>query len=88
MKTIYRLEFKVFAVLASFVIVAASTFGFMNYALEETRTNQQISSHLSQLDTLSQGIFRRSDRYVQIAPRDFPDYNRDDIVLSGIYRRS
>jgi len=81
MKNIYGLEFKVFAVLAGFVVVAASTLGFMTYALDEGRTNQQFFSRLSQLDTLSSGIFRRSDRYMQVAPRDFPDYNRDVIVF-------
>lgn len=81
MKSIFGLEFKVFAVLAGFVVVAATTLGFMTYALDEGRTNQQIASRLSQLDTLSNSLFRRSERYQQVAPRDFPDYNRDVIVF-------
>ena len=81
MKKIYSLEFKVFAALAGFAVVAVSVLGFMTYALDEGRANQQIFSRLSQLDTLSSGLFRRSDRYVQVAPRDFPDYNRDVTVF-------
>ena len=81
MKNLFGLEFKVFSVLTGLSLIAITTLGFMIYALNEGRTNQQLVSRLAQLDTLSSSIFQRSDNYLQFAPRSFSDYNRDLIVF-------
>jgi len=81
MRNVFGLEFKVFAVLAGLAVVAATTIGFMIFALNESRSNQHIASQLAQLETLSSSIFRRSEHYQQYAPRSFPDYNRDLVVF-------
>jgi len=81
MRSLFGLEFKVFSVLTGLALVAIITLGFMIYALNEGHTNQQLVSRLAQLDTLSGSIFRRSEHYLENAPRSFSDYNRDLIVF-------
>ena len=81
MRSLFGLEFKVFSVLTGLALIAITTLGFMIYALNEGRTNQQLASRLAQLDTLSSSIFRRSEHYLEFAPRSFSDYNRDLIVF-------
>jgi len=81
MKSLFGLEFKVFSVLTGLALVSITTLGFMIYALNEGRVNQQLVNRLAQVNTLSDSIFRRSDNYLQSAPRSFSDYNRDLIVF-------
>lgn len=81
MRNVFGLEFKVFSVLAGLALVAATTIGFMIFALNESRTNQHIASQLAQLETISNSIFRRSEHYQRYAPRSFPAYNRDLVVF-------
>jgi len=81
MRSLFGLEFKVFSVLTGLALVAITTLGFMVYALNEGRTNQQLVSRLAQLDTFSSIIFGRIEHYLQYSPRSFSDYNRDLIVF-------
>jgi len=81
MRNFFGLEFKVFSVLTGLALVSIITLGFMIYALNEGRVNQQLVSRLAQVNTLSESIFHRSEQYLENAPRSFSDYNRDLIVF-------
>ena len=81
MEKLLGLEFKVTAVLGSIVLIAALTIAIMAFALDQARTNERMGAQVSQLQILSQGVFRRSGNYLGSAPRSYPAYNRDLIIF-------
>lgn len=77
----FGLRFKVFSALALVFLIAASLFIYTRWTVDLIAANRAVYGQLAQLQTRGEGFFRRSEHYVQVAPRDYPSYDRDVIVF-------
>lgn len=73
----HRLRIRVLVSLVLFILLLIINGVHQLYSLEQSAINVRLLGEIRQLDTLSEGITRRSGNYLKNAARDYESYNRD-----------
>ena len=75
------LQIKVFAGLGLLLFSTAVSVTYLNLLAQDSHKNQELLSHVRQLDVQGQAIKRRAITYASNAPRDFAPYERDLLIF-------
>jgi methyl-accepting chemotaxis protein len=86
-KGIYWLQIKVFIGLGTLLLGSALIVLYLELISQENHANQQLLSHVRQLEVLGKSIQRRGITYAENAPRDYGPYQRDVVIFYPDFRQ-